>query len=495
VEPITVELKPGAILADTYKIIRQIARGGWGIVYEARHNRLSQMLVAIKVLRASVAQRPVAADRFRREAEICSRLNHPHIVSVTDWNVTPDGSPFFVMEFLKGENLFSRMSRVKIPRPLVYQILQQTVAALSAAHSQGIIHRDLKPSNVFLVTTEQEDGWDEHVKILDFGISKIMSDHTLQLTDQKIIGTPGYMSPEQSRGKNDELDSRSDQFSLGVIAYEMFSGKQAFKADTVESMLYQVVHEEPQDLAKLSPDLPSNVIAAIQRAMSKDPEQRYPSISKFLQDLQGNQAYQPEEPEPAEAVLGDNLPTVSADSIHKKSSLTLSSRIIVVCFALLALAAAGLAFFKMSTAPSGQAVSSIDAGTSLQKNVIKDSPKIVVKPPVPVADPEPGPEPDGGRAPSKTVTLKKDVPLTLKPEVAEKLDEAEGLYSKGDYREAIRLANQALGLQDVPRARILLTSCYCAMGDLSNANASISKLSGKPRKQAVKTCRKLGMQL
>ncbi|MBW1808569.1 MAG: serine/threonine protein kinase [Deltaproteobacteria bacterium] len=494
-EPITVELKPGAVLADTYKIIGRIARGGWGVVYEARHSRLSQRRVAIKVLRASVAQRPVAAERFRREAEICSRLNHPHIVSVTDWNVTPDGSPFFVMEFLKGENLYSRMSRVKIPRPQVYQILQQAVAALSAAHSQGIIHRDLKPSNVFLVTTEQEDGWDEHVKILDFGISKIMSDHTLQLTDQKIIGTPGYMSPEQSRGKNDELDNRSDQFSLGVIAYEMFSGKQAFKADTVESMLYKVVHEEPQALAKLAPDLPANVIAAVRRAMSKDPDQRFPSISKFFQELQGCEAGPPEEAVPAEPVLGDNLPTVSAESFRKKSSLSLSSRIIIAGFAILALAAAGLAFFKMSTTTDGQVVAAADGGATLRSDHLDGSFETASGPSAPTADSEPLVALDGGSALRKSATIEKKPAAALRPEVADKLDEAEGLYQRGDYREAIRLANQAIGLQDVPRARLLVTSCYCAMGDLSNANASLSKLSGEHRKRAVKTCGELGMQL
>ena len=143
-------LAPGTVLADTYEVVRPIATGGMGTVYEGRHLRLRERKVAIKVLRTDTAMsHKELARRFRREAEICAKLTHPNIVSVTDWNTLPDESPYFVMEYLHGESLHDRLERGPLSQDEVENVLRQVTAALSSAHAHDIVHRDLKPSNIF----------------------------------------------------------------------------------------------------------------------------------------------------------------------------------------------------------------------------------------------------------------------------------------------------------------------------------------------------------
>jgi serine/threonine protein kinase len=215
----------GTVLQDSYRITRAIGRGGMGAVYEGTQLRLNKR-VAIKVLARELSSNQEALARFRREAEVTSQLGHPHIVQVNDFGTTPSGEPYLVMEFLEGEDLDQRIRRARqMPLAATTNIIKQIASALSSTHARGIVHRDLKPANIFLMEIEGEA---DFVKIVDFGISKVRA-ATLRLTGASaVIGTPNYMSPEQAAGQVEEVDHRTDQWSLACIAYELLSGRGPF---------------------------------------------------------------------------------------------------------------------------------------------------------------------------------------------------------------------------------------------------------------------------
>jgi serine/threonine-protein kinase len=259
-----------------------------GAVYEAEHLRLSDRKVAIKVLLGGVTEGGEAWLRFRREAEIGARIGHPGIVQVTDWDRLPDGSPFMVMEMLRGEDLAGRMAKGPLPPPLALRILREMGAALHAAHHQGIIHRDLKPQNIFLVDVDEPEGTTVHPKILDFGISKIAAAHTVLTRESQVFGTPQYMSPEQAQGKAGEVDARADQFALATIAYEMLSGRPAFLSDSVAGVLFKIVYEPAPPLGQIAPYLSPTMVAAIDRGMAKDRNARFPDVANFVHAVAGD---------------------------------------------------------------------------------------------------------------------------------------------------------------------------------------------------------------
>ena len=228
---------------------------------------------------------PIAAQeegfaRFRREAEICSRLGHPNIVEVYDFNRTDEGCAYSVMELLEGDDLGAVLNRegvLSLPRTLA--LLEPIASALQAAHDAGVVHRDLKPRNLFV---SQKAGL-EVVKILDFGISKIIGSVDLTTATESVIGTPLYMSPEQARGESKQVDARANQFSLASVAYEMLSGRRAFgvSSDTPYTVLYRIVNVEPQPLS----DVPPGVWAAIRKGMAKDARGAPRQRSRVLQAL------------------------------------------------------------------------------------------------------------------------------------------------------------------------------------------------------------------
>lgn len=277
-------LEAGTTLAGTYSIGRIIGVGGMGEVYEARHARLSGRY-AVKVIRGDLVELdPVTVQRFQREAEVMSSLRHPNIVQIIDFDVTPDGSPFIVMEYLEGSDLQARIAqRGPMPVSEALIIVEQVASALAAAHERGVIHRDLKPANVFLVPLPVvvQGQPTEFIKVLDFGISKVKSAGTL--TGQpRILGTPHYMAPEQARGQSDDMDGRTDQFSLATIIYELLSGRKAFPGDAVEGVLYSVVHEQP---ASLTPVVGELVDAVLRTALAKERSARYTSVTAFVSAL------------------------------------------------------------------------------------------------------------------------------------------------------------------------------------------------------------------
>ena len=265
-------LVPGTTLGR-YEIGRLLGRGGMGAVYEALHRDLKKR-VAIKVLSAKLATEE-AKQRFLREGEAASRIQHPNVVDVTDVGVE-GGLSYLVMEFLEGEDLSSRLAREGplAPRQAA-DILLPVCAGLGVAHDEGVVHRDLKPENIFLV--KQRQGGIEP-KVLDFGISKLTGRNALAMTGTiATFGTPYYMPPEQVRGAR-QADQRSDVYALGVVLYECVTGRRPFEADNVYTMLHAIGAGEYLAPRKVRPELPLELEAVIVRAMRLEPADRFPTV-------------------------------------------------------------------------------------------------------------------------------------------------------------------------------------------------------------------------
>ncbi|MFZ0548062.1 MAG: serine/threonine-protein kinase [Candidatus Promineifilaceae bacterium] len=260
-----------------YEIEKELGRGGMAVVYLAMDPFMSRE-VAIKVLPRQFTFDPQFRARFQREAQVIAKLDHPAIVPVYDFGEHEE-QPFIVMRYMKGGSLADRLKENgPIPVPQAAEILKRIGSALDEAHQKGIVHRDLKPGNILF-----DDRGDAFVA--DFGIVK-MSEATIQYTGNAIIGTPGYMSPEQARGE-EEVDGRSDIYSLGAIAYEMLTGKLPYQSDTPMGLVMKHILEPVPNLLVDRPDLPSNTATVISKAMAKEPNQRFQScvdIASALSD-------------------------------------------------------------------------------------------------------------------------------------------------------------------------------------------------------------------
>ncbi|MBA2542302.1 MAG: protein kinase [Deltaproteobacteria bacterium] len=276
----------GTVIADTYTIEALIGRGGMGSVFLATHKRLPGKQVAIKLLHADL-QDPEVILRFKREAEIASRLGHANIVTVHDFNVMADGTPYLVLEFLRGESLAAKLRNGPLPLESVFSIARQVGSALAAAHREGIVHRDLKPQNIFLVPTEVDGKIVEVAKVLDFGISKMRGSTTVKTQEFTLLGTPQYMAPEQAKGDHANVDERTDVFALGAIVYELLAGHPAFSGETIPEVCFKVVYEQPKPLINEAPSAPPSVIEAVTRAMEKASDDRFPSVAAFIEKLTG----------------------------------------------------------------------------------------------------------------------------------------------------------------------------------------------------------------
>ncbi|MBN2573050.1 MAG: protein kinase [Deltaproteobacteria bacterium] len=276
----------GAVVADTYRIISQLGTGGMGSVFAAEHLRLPGKRVAIKVLHTTMAGGEILL-RFRREAEIASRIGHPNIVEVLDFNTLPTGEPFLVMELLAGESLAARLRRGRLAERTALDIARQIGSALDAAHRMQVVHRDLKPDNIFLCPRDVDGELRDHVKVLDFGISKIRNSATVLTQDAAILGTPFYMSPEQASGKNQQIDGRTDIFALGAIVFEMLTGATAFPGDNVPAVIFQVVFQPHPSIATLVPTVNARIVAAVDRALAKEPAARFVTMAEFVEALTG----------------------------------------------------------------------------------------------------------------------------------------------------------------------------------------------------------------
>jgi serine/threonine-protein kinase len=269
----------GMVVADRYRILELLGRGGMGSVYKVEHTRIGKLL-AMKLLAGALSQSPEAVRRFKREALTVSKLESPNTVQVFDYGVA-DGLTYLVMELVHGQNL-ARALRTGGPLPFsrVGRIIVQVCSSLAEAHRKGIVHRDVKPENVMLI--EGEGGADV-AKVLDFGLAKLREAEALnEVTCQgMIVGTPNYMAPEQIRGE--VVDARADIYSVGALMYRLLTGHAPFRAETPMAVLSKHLHERPIPPAERAPHLgiPPGVSRLVMRALRKDPADRFQRIEEL----------------------------------------------------------------------------------------------------------------------------------------------------------------------------------------------------------------------
>ncbi len=271
----------GRLLRGTYRIVAALDEGGMGKLYRAEHQRLRRP-VAVKVMASYLSANQEALARFRREADIVSQLDHPHIVHILDFDTVESGEPYIVMELLQGETLSRRLDQQRIlPLRDTVAIVSQIASALTAAHRAGVVHRDLKPDNVFLLSMRDESMF---IKLLDFGISKGNAKSARVTGKYDVLGTPDYMAPEQVLDTA-RVDHHADQWSLACITYEMLTGRAPFFGDSAVQILAKVVSEPPLPLTHYVPEVHASIQDVVLRGLSKDPFQRFPTISDFSERL------------------------------------------------------------------------------------------------------------------------------------------------------------------------------------------------------------------
>ncbi len=267
------ELLPGTTLADKYKIIEVLGRGGMGIVYKAEDTKLKRS-VALKFMPPELIQDEEARERFVIEAQAAAALSHPNICTIHEID-EEEGKSFIAMEYVEGQSLKDRIGQGPLGTEEVLDIAIQVAEGLEEAHKKGIIHRDIKSANIMVTEKGQ-------VKVMDFGLAKIRGG-TLLTRDGMTLGTVAYMSPEQVRGE--EVGPCSDIWSLGVVLYELISGQLPFEGNNEASIMYSVAHKEPRRLKDIRPDIPPPLDQIVRRALKKKTEPRYSSVGELLKDL------------------------------------------------------------------------------------------------------------------------------------------------------------------------------------------------------------------
>lgn len=278
----------GLTLNDTYVPERLLGEGGMGRVYLARHTRIRQKRVAVKVLHPEYFGNAHVLARFQREAETAAAISHPNVVTVLDVDRTPHGLPYLVTEYLEGIDLSDQLkAQGKLSATTAVHIARQLCRGLGAAHQSQVIHRDVKPQNIFLVG-DFSGGLPERptVKVLDFGLSRFSDASENQLTQTGcIMGTPAYMAPEQARGES--VDHRTDIYGVGVVLYTMLTGRPPFDAESPQAMVLAVMNSEPPRPRSVEPTILPRLELLIERAMARDPAERYQDMAAFEQALKG----------------------------------------------------------------------------------------------------------------------------------------------------------------------------------------------------------------
>ncbi len=268
-------LKPGAVLAGRYEIIQMLGEGGMGAVYKARDTELDR-LVAVKVIRPELAGRPEILQRFKQELILARQVTHKNVIRIFDLGQS-DGMKYITMEYVEGQDLkhILRQKR-QLPPEEAVNIVEQVARALEAAHAEGVVHRDLKPQNIMI----DERG---RILVMDFGIARSMEMTGMTQTGA-LVGTPEYMSPEQAKGE--KVDTRSDLFPLGIIFYELLTGKSPYPSDTAMGALLKRIQEPAKPPVELDASIPKALSDAVAKCLEREPAQRYQSAGEFIRDLE-----------------------------------------------------------------------------------------------------------------------------------------------------------------------------------------------------------------
>ncbi|UJR86480.1 serine/threonine protein kinase [Sandaracinus amylolyticus] len=365
----------GRVIDGRYRVEKAIGEGGMGVVYLISHVVLGKRM-ALKVLRGDMAKDGDVVQRFMQEAQSATSIGHPNIIDISDFGRLPDGSVYFVMEFLDGTSLTHFIGTGgSIPMQTALHVIRQIASALDAAHARGIVHRDMKPDNVYLV----KQGKDPHfVKVLDFGIAKVGGASSKLTKTGMIFGTPHYMSPEQASGQS--VDRRTDVYALGVIMYEMFTGKVPFDGDTFMGILSKHMFEQPLPPSQVQGTKGLGAVEdVILKSLAKKPEDRYQSMSELIDDLDkiagggqlaigrrggiappGNLADALEPPTRTEMRLGqafgaDGMPPPEPDVVPKSRAPMIALAIVVLLF--VGVGVGGVVFWASGSAATAGATS------------------------------------------------------------------------------------------------------------------------------------------
>jgi len=277
----------GRVLAGRYRIEAVLGRGAVGAVYRTLDLQ-TQTECATKVLHASLGADDDAHARFENEGRVIAQLFHPNIVEMLEFGRDSDGTPFLVMELLPGSTLLDLIrGGGRLPLSRVIDIARQIGSALHAAHSVGIVHRDIKPQNIVLHREKTTAGGKDVVKVVDFGLSRMLSARGQHTAPGIIVGTIEYMSPEATSGKREEIDARTDQWALAVVVYRLLAGRLPFQSNDAVRLMLQIRRDQPPPLSSLVPGLPAFVSTAVERALRKDKFERFESVQDFVRALQG----------------------------------------------------------------------------------------------------------------------------------------------------------------------------------------------------------------
>ena len=317
----------GRVVAGKFTIEEHVGGGAMGEVFRARHIVLDTV-IALKIMRQDIAKDAMFKERFYREAKAASRLDHPNSVRVLDFGVEPDGLVYIAMEYLHGRDLLAVLrDEWPFSDERIVDILVQTLAAVSVAHELGIVHRDLKPENNMVSVGADDDGARPyHVKVCDFGIAKLNDPRGFQTDSGKaltssgtLIGTPEYMSPEQSRG--DPLDARSDLYSIGIVLYQLLVGRVPFTAENMLGVVLKQVTDKPVPPSQVRPGVNPRLEAICMRALEKSRDDRYQTAKDMRRDLRGVLGYRPHVAGADES--GARLPAVAPNGPDASSAITL----------------------------------------------------------------------------------------------------------------------------------------------------------------------------
>lgn len=542
------------VLDGTYRLVRCIGQGGMGTVWLADHLRLPKQ-VAIKVLAGAIAHNPEVVTRFRREAEIASRLAHPHIVDVLDFNALPDGTPYLVMELLRGESMRERLQRGRLPWAEVVVLVQQIASALAAAHEHGVVHRDLKPENVFLTLEPSANDSLTRAKVLDFGISKIRDSRSVVTVEGAVLGTPQYMAPEQLSGQTQRVGPATDQFALAAIVLELLSGEAAFAGETLAQVVYKVAYESPRALTATLPGaLPLHVAPVLQRALAKDPAERFPSVNAFVAALTGAPPAPVAAAAGAEVALQATYAAATGAPVALGSAPTLATPVpppaapsppgpppgrppATDATGTLAPAAPrlrrrALALGALLAVATGVAATLLLWGGPRATNTSPHD-DVPPRPPIRAAKPAattqsasapatPAARADAGRA-DATPTTPAHTPTSGAPDaapnheppprpraapsgatadhaepptiVASDLTSAAAALEQGDAQQALLLARRSLLEARSTQAFAIMAKAYCLQRNLGLAVAMLRNVSARQRQSVRSACRRLGLEL